>query len=210
MSTETLWAYGRASGAVDLLLFALAVVLGILATSGRPFWGLARTTLTRLHRTVSVAALLFLLVHVVTLVLDPFAKLSWLDAVLPFANEANRWGYGLGAVALDLVLVVALSGMLRRTLPHRAFFWMHLGAYVMYPVAVAHVLFSGTDRGSWWILLILSLGLAAVVASFGWRLSPGFRARRAARARGHEPGVGAPIGGVAPSGARRMMPGARS
>lgn len=38
MSTETLWAYGRASGAVDLLLFALAVVLGILATSGRPFW----------------------------------------------------------------------------------------------------------------------------------------------------------------------------
>lgn len=40
--SELLWAFGRASGLIALLLFTLTLVLGIVTRSGRPLPGMPR------------------------------------------------------------------------------------------------------------------------------------------------------------------------
>ena len=53
---EAGWAFGRGTGIVALVLFSLAVVLGILTRSGRPAAGLPRFAVATVHRNVSLLA----------------------------------------------------------------------------------------------------------------------------------------------------------
>ena len=181
MSSEALWAYGRSSGVVSLLLFTLVAVLGIVATSGRPVLGLSRTTLTRVHRSSAVLALLFLAVHVLTLTLDSYALLHVADWFLPFRAERDTFAYGLGTVAADLVLVTVLSGILRRWLPGRVFRWLHAAAYLSFGFGWFHSLLSATDGPEAWYMAVLAVSALGVLAAGIWRLSPRFHQNAGSR-----------------------------
>lgn len=214
MSSEALWAYGRSSGLVSLLLFTLVAVLGIVATSGRPVLGLSRTTLTRVHRSSALLALLFLAVHVLTLTLDSYALLHVADWFLPFRAERDTFAYGLGTVAADLVLVTALSGILRRWLPGRVFRWLHAAAYVSFGFGWFHSLRSATDGPEGWYIAVLAVSGLSVVAAGLWRISPRFHqnagSRRVALRGTAASHAGATLNGAAHRGpARQQVPAAQ-
>lgn len=181
MSSEFLWAYGRAGGAASLLLLSLVSVLGIAATSGRRFLGLAGTTLNRVHRYLAAGAMAFLAVHIVTLTIDPHAKLSPLDWLVPFKAGQNPVGNGLGTLAFDLLLAAAAAGLLRRFLPERAFRGIHIAAYPALGLGLVHTIVTGSDAGKGWLLLLALGCLAAVLAAAAWRLGPAFHAFSGAR-----------------------------
>jgi sulfoxide reductase heme-binding subunit YedZ len=92
---EIMWAFGRASGIVSLLLFTLVVVLGVVSRSGRPLGGLPRFSVALLHRSTSLIALTFLVLQVGTLMLDPHAKLSLRSspAGIPSGSGSERLGW---------------------------------------------------------------------------------------------------------------------
>lgn len=207
MTDLALWSYGRASGVVDLLLFTLVAVLGIVSTSGRTALGMSRTTLTRLHRTASATAVIFLVVHVLTLTLNGHARLSVEDWGLPFAADRDPIAYGLGTCAVDLLLVVIASGLVRRLIPERAFRVLHTASYALLPFALVHALAAGTDGGSLWLIGLVLACAAVLAATTLWRLTPRFseamtgrradRAERLAEARAARTGsgTGAGLGG---------------
>ena len=83
---QALWFASRATGLVALLLITATVVLGA-SHSGRvasPGW--PRFTLHAVHRNLSLLTLAFLVVHIATAIIDPYAKIAWLDAVVPFVS----------------------------------------------------------------------------------------------------------------------------
>ena len=84
---ELLWAFGRASGVVSLLLFTASVLLGILTRAGRPLPGLPRFSVSLVHRNISLLAVVFLVLHVGTLMFDSYAKLNPVDLVVPFLGS---------------------------------------------------------------------------------------------------------------------------
>ena len=174
MSSEMLWAFGRASGVVALILFTATVVLGIITRSGRPLPGIPRFSVSLVHRNVSLVALVFLVLHVGTLMLDSYAKLNLTDVVIPFMGAFKPLWQGLGTVAFDLVIAIVVTGLLRRRIGVKAFRFVHWFTYVMWPVAVLHAIGNGTNGTSAWFLLIAVGSGVVVLAAVIWRMSARF------------------------------------
>src|SRR6185295_1982602 len=91
--------------------------------------GAPRFMVASLHRTTSLLVLALLAVHVSTAVLDSFAPIRVIDAVLPFAGRYRPLWLGLGALAFDLLLAVTVTSLLRRRLGLRAWRNVHWLAY---------------------------------------------------------------------------------
>lgn len=174
MDADALWYLGRGSGIVALLLLTVAVVLGIGTRSGRPAPWLPRFAVASLHRNTSLLATVFLVLHVVLLLFDPYAQLDVVDTVLPFlAGYAPFW-VGLGTLTLDLLAALVITSLLRHRIGHRAWRAVHWAAYASWPTALVHALGSGTDAGTAWFLALAGVCAFAVAGALAWRLSTSF------------------------------------
>lgn len=175
------WYLTRSSGAVALLLLTLAVALGVLDVKrlSSPRW--PRFVVDSLHQTASLLALAFLGLHIVTSVLDSFASISLIDAIVPFAGSYRPLWLGLGAVASDLMVAVLVTSLLRRRIGYGAWRATHWLAYGSWPVALLHGFGTGSDAKSTW-LLALSIGcLVVVIAAVLVRVADGWPSNLAQR-----------------------------
>jgi methionine sulfoxide reductase heme-binding subunit len=165
------WYLARGTGAVALVLLTASVVLGIL---GSVRWGSAprwpRFAIDSLHRDVSLLVLAVLAVHIVTSVLDSFAPIRLIDAVVPFASAYRPLWMGLGALSFDLLIALAVTSVLRRRLGYRTWRAVHWLAYASWPVAVFHGLGTGSDTKVWWMLALTAACVAAVLVAVWVRL----------------------------------------
>lgn len=160
---SALWYFTRGTGAVSLVLLTLSLVLGVVDVRRWSAWHVPRFLVDGLHRTVSLLVVAFVAVHVVTAVLDTFAPVSVVDAVVPFGSAYRPVWLGLGAVAFDLLLALVITSLLRARLGARAWRNVHWLAYACWPVALVHGLGTGSDVRPGWMLW-LSVGCTAVVA----------------------------------------------
>lgn len=171
---SALWVLGRGTGIVALVLLTLSVCLGIAVRSRTTPAGLPRYGVTAIHRTAGLTATGLVAVHVLTLLLDPQAGLRLVDLVVPFVGGFQPFWLGLGTLSLELLALVALSGLARKRLGEGAFQVLHLTSYALWPVALAHGLGTGSDAGRLWSVTITGLCVAAVVGCGWWRLAPDF------------------------------------
>jgi methionine sulfoxide reductase heme-binding subunit len=171
---EAMWAFGRVSGIVALLLLTLSVLLGITTRSGRPLPGLPRFSIALVHRNVALLASVFLVFHVGSLLVDSYARLNPVDILVPFLGSFKPFWQGLGTVAVDLLIAVIVTSLLRRRLGVRAFKAVHWLTYAMWPVALLHAVGNGTNGMSGWFLLLAATSSIAILIAMGWRLSARF------------------------------------
>jgi len=167
---EALWALGRGTGVSTLVLLTVSMVLGILTSGGFRHRELPRFALTEIHRRASLAATGFLVLHVLSLWLDSEAQLNAVDLLVPFLNAANPLWWGLGTLAVDLLLVVVVSSLVRKHLSYAVWRGLHWIAYAMWPVAVLHSVGGGTDSATWWLRHTAIVCCAAVGGALGYRL----------------------------------------
>jgi predicted ferric reductase len=175
------WYLTRSTGAVALLLLTLAIALGVLDVRrfSTPRW--PRFVVDSLHRNVSLLAMVFLVLHIITSVLDSFAPISLLDAFVPFAGSYRPFWLGLGAISFDLLLAVTVTSLLRKRMGYASWRAIHWLTYASWPIALLHGLGTGSDVKSTW-LLVLSIACMAVVLGAvlarvigGWPESLGLR-----------------------------------
>jgi hypothetical protein len=181
-ATSPLWYATRATGLAALVLLTASVVLGVLTSVrfARPAW--PRFVTVALHRNVSLLAVTFTGLHVVTTVTDPYASISVVSAVVPFTSPYRRIWLGLGAVAFDLLLAVLITSLLRVRVGLRAWRLVHWAGYLCWPVALIHAVGAGTDGAARWVLAGLAACAVAVAAAGAWRLAAGWPAHAAQRA----------------------------
>ncbi len=190
-SATALWYASRATGVVSLLLLSLVMILGLMVNRQGRLPGLPRFGVTSLHRSVSLLAVLFVAVHVITAMADPFVTIRIAAAVIPFTSAYQPFWLGLGAVSLDLIIALIVTSLARARLGRRTWRSLHWLAYAAWPVAFAHSIGSSTDlRGG--ALRTLAVGCAlAVTAAAGWRVwssvGAGPRPARAASALDEAP-----------------------
>jgi hypothetical protein len=180
-SGSALWYLARATGMTALVLLTVSVVLGIV-TSVRwsaPRW--PRFVVEYVHRDVTLVVLALIVLHVATVVIDGFAPIGWLAGVVPFASPYRPIWLGLGALAFDLLLAIAVTSWLRHRIGFRTWRFVHWFAYGSWAVTVVHGLGTGTDTGQTWALFVYGACLVAVVAAVWWRLSVGWEHNPALR-----------------------------
>ena len=191
-----------ATGVISMVLLSAVVVLGILLDRRVRLPGLPRFAGLSLHRYASLLAVGFLVLHIITAVAGPYARIRLAAIVVPFTSAYARGWLGLGAVATDLLIAIIATSLLRRHLSYRAWRAVHWLAYACWPFAFAHSIGTGGGMRSG-RLLDLAVGCAvAVTAAAGWRL---VAALRVSPARAREPGK--PTGMVRPPMARAGRPG---
>ena len=175
--TSAMWDLGRGTGVVALVMFTLSLVLGVIARSGRRVPGLGRFGISDLHRTAALTGNGLIVVHVTSLLLDPFAQLRVVDLVLPFLAAYRPLWLGLGTLAVDLLVVVTAASLLRARIGPRLFRAVHWATYVLWPMALLHALKAGTNAGTLWFRGLAVVCAAAVLVAVGWRLAPSFAER---------------------------------
>jgi sulfoxide reductase heme-binding subunit YedZ len=166
----TLWYASRATGVVALLLLTAVMVLGLLVTRQGRLPGLPKFAVTGLHRNLSLLAVVFVAIHVLTAVADGYVNIPLASAVVPFTSPYERLWLALGAVSLDLMVAVIVTSLLRRHLSRRAWRVVHLLSYLSWPVAWAHSFFASDDLRAGVLLVLALLCAIAVVVALGWRL----------------------------------------
>ncbi|MGI3226873.1 ferric reductase-like transmembrane domain-containing protein [Streptomyces sp. GTA36] len=171
LTGSPLWYASRAGGTLALILLTATVVLGIASGGRTAPRRIGRFEVGLLHRNLSLLTLVFLAVHVVTAVLDPFVHLSWAVSVVPFGASYRPLWLGLGTVALDLVLAVLVTSVLRRRLGLRRWKAVHWLAYAAWPLALFHSAGSGTDTRLPLQLWLYAACLVSVVGAVWWRLA---------------------------------------
>ena len=170
-SSTPLWYATRATGLVALVLLTASMALGLLSAVRfqRPAW--PRFVTLGLHRNLALLALGFTAVHVLTTVLDSFVSIPLQDAFIPFISSYRPIWVGLGAIALDLMLALIITSLLRTRMGLRSWRIVHWTAYLCWPVAVLHGLGTGTDTPVGWVLVLTASCVLAVTALTIWRLA---------------------------------------
>ncbi len=170
-----LWWVARSTALVALVLLSLVLALGVVAGSGSP----RRRVLSQsVHRGLALSAVALVAAHLGTVLIGQHVPVDLLDVVLPFTSSFHRLPKGLGALATDLLVAVAVSSGLRHRLGRRSWRAVHGTTYLLWPVAALHGLAAGPDLGGLRWVTVACGGLVA--GALGWRLLQ--RAAPAARA----------------------------
>jgi predicted ferric reductase len=170
-----LWYATRGAGAVTLVLLSGSVVLGILSALRVQSTAWPRFLTTGLHRNLALMTLVFLALHIVTAVVDPFTHLGWLTAVIPFSSHYRTFWLGLGTIAFELLLAIVATSLVRGFIGLAAWRWVHWLTYASWPLGVIHGLGTGTDTWSAWFLVLTVICVGAVLIALGYRLLAGSR-----------------------------------
>lgn len=119
LTTAPAWYLMRGSGIMTLILLTGVVVLGIATSKHTQIGKLPRFATLGLHRSISLLAVVFLALHVVTAIVDPYAAVRVAQVVLPLPVGPYPLWLGLGALSLDVLAAVIVTSVLRHRLSRR-------------------------------------------------------------------------------------------
>jgi DMSO/TMAO reductase YedYZ heme-binding membrane subunit len=170
MSAHALWYLTRGTGLVALVLVTLSVVIGIAASLRTGGTRTPRFVVGGLHRNVSLLTVAFIVVHVVTTILDAYAPIRLVDAVIPFISSYRPIWLGLGALAFDIILALVISSLVRVRIGLKTWRGIHWFAYACFPIVVVHALGTGSDASQHWLLAVVIACVAAVALAVLVRL----------------------------------------
>jgi sulfoxide reductase heme-binding subunit YedZ len=171
---SAMWYLTRGTGIVALILLTLSVALGVADVRRAHTANVPRFVFDSIHRSGSLLAVAFVLVHIATSLLDGFAPIQLIDVIVPFGSAYRPLWLGFGAVAFDLLIAVALTSVLRRRLGYRAWRATHWAAYACWPVALLHGLGTGSDTKTAWMLGITAVCVIAVLVAAVARATEGW------------------------------------
>ncbi len=168
-----IWLAARATGVAGLVLLAVMVVLGILMSHPEQTRWKAAKTIYPWHETLWVFVLAFMVVHAVSLALDPFAEVGLGGMLVPGLSTYRPIPVAIGVVALYAALITGLTARFTKLLPTGWWLKLHRFALVVLALAWTHGVLAGTDTLAfapfYW-------GIAAAVAVAGahrfWIMRP--------------------------------------
>jgi sulfoxide reductase heme-binding subunit YedZ len=133
-----------------------------------------RFAIEDVHRFGGLLAGTFVGIHIVTIAIDSWLPFSIKSIVVAFTSAYKPLWVGLGIVAAELLLALAVTNRLRNTTISYQF-WRraHYLNFVVWGAATLHGLGSGTDRSTPWLIAIEVAAIALVTSTIVWRVLAG-------------------------------------
>jgi DMSO/TMAO reductase YedYZ heme-binding membrane subunit/ferredoxin len=158
------------AGFAAYALMVGTIVWGVFTATGVVRRSIRRETLHGGHMTMAVAALAFIVVHVVANVLRPAAHLTIWHASVPFLHPSKA--IAVGVVSAELAFVTSVTVLFRRRLGYRTWHRLHWLGYPTYGLAIAHTIMAGSDVRRPLVAIFLGVTMAIVFVLTGLRLLP--------------------------------------
>jgi DMSO/TMAO reductase YedYZ heme-binding membrane subunit len=170
LTSPYLWYTTRATGMVTLLLFTVVVALGVLVSTRVGGTVIGRFEVNELHRSLSIVAMVFLVIHILTTVLDSYVSTGWLSPIIPLVSHYRRVGVALGAVAFDLMVAVWISSLLKTRVKNTSWRFIHWFSWLAVASAILHAFLTGTDTKNGAGLAVVIACAAVIAMSALWRV----------------------------------------
>jgi predicted ferric reductase len=139
------WVLARVAGLSSYAALAVALVTGIALRTAVLDWLGRNRALRALHEYTTVLWIPLAGLHLLSLLLDTTARIGLLDLVVPFHSSYGTLPIGLGAISLDVLLLVTVTAFLKRRMNKDLWLWLHRLAYVAFALIFLHAVLSGTD-----------------------------------------------------------------
>jgi DMSO/TMAO reductase YedYZ heme-binding membrane subunit len=173
MDTSRLtWYVARASGlvawslVVASILWGLTMATGVLRKRPHPAWMLS------MHKFLGVLTLVFVGVHVGSILVDDYVHFGLVDVLVPLASSWHPVAVACGIVGMYLLLAIQGTSWLRRHLKPSVWRAVHLTSYGLVALTTVHMLAAGTD-----VTALLATGVAVaigitvtMVAALAWAI----------------------------------------
>jgi sulfoxide reductase heme-binding subunit YedZ len=162
-----MWWASRASGIVAYLALALSMAFGLMVTSRAG--GFGRATYMELHQQWALAAVIAVVVHVVTIVGHAASGVAVAAAVVPFASARLTGPVALGTLALWGVALLAVTSWWRKAIPYGAWRAIHAAAFGTFLLGIVHGITVGTDTAQVWMVALYAATAGLIVGTAIYR-----------------------------------------
>lgn len=162
-----LWWASRALGFLAYVALWLAMVSGVLISSGGFGGRISKKWTMDLHQEWTLAAMIATVLHIAVVVLNPEAEITPWAAVIPFASERMTGSMAIGTVATLLLALIAVSSWLRTRVPYGAWRALHALSFGAMLLALVHSVAAGTDTtsvGAQVLYIATSVSLTGLIA----------------------------------------------
>ena len=178
----TLWYVTRGAGAAAYLLLTVTTAMG-MGISTKAFDSVSRRrTVLDLHQVLTLLMVGFIVLHLITLALDPFLSFSVAQLAWPFGETYKPLWVAMGVIGLYALVVVTGSSWLRRFIAYRAWRALHYISALAFVVLTLHGVLAGTDSATPWMLGIYVASALTIGALTGLRVVQTMTGQRAKQA----------------------------
>jgi predicted ferric reductase len=186
MTNQIWWNLTRASANIAMVLILLTVFWGVLLATrvlkpnDRPAW------LRDIHTWMGGLALIFTIIHMLTLIADSYISFTFVSVLVPFVSKWKPLPVSAGILGFYILAAVQITSLMMRKMSRSTWRRIHLLSYVQFVLVMAHTLTAGSDVGKAWyagITVAISMVGAAIC---GIRLIFGKFSPAAARAKAEQ------------------------
>jgi methionine sulfoxide reductase heme-binding subunit len=157
------WYAARAGGVVAYVLLSAVVSLGLGLAGKERMKRWPRFALEDVHRFGGLLVGTFVAIHVATIAIDSYLPFSPTALVVPLTSRYKPVWTGLGIVAAELLVALAVTNHYReRRLSYRFWRRVHYLNFAVWGAATLHGLGSGTDRSAPWFLAVEAAAVALI------------------------------------------------
>lgn len=160
--SQTWWYLSRASGIVAWSLLTLSMVWGLLLTTRMFDRRPSPKGLVDLHRFLGGIAVVFVGLHVGTIIADTYVHFGAVDVLVPFATSWHPLAVAWGVVAMWILLAVEITSLAMRYIPRKVWHAVHLSSYALFVSATVHAFAAGPDTSER-LFEMVSIGALAIV-----------------------------------------------
>ncbi|MCX6766238.1 MAG: ferric reductase-like transmembrane domain-containing protein [Candidatus Moranbacteria bacterium] len=139
------WYIVRASALIAFLLLYVSVFFGTVSCLpgiGRFF---LRLRSLRFHCWISLQALIFVLIHSLSLLFDKVIPFGWPDVFIPFHSSYKPLFVALGTISLYIMIILVVSSYARKYISQKLWRTLHFLNIALYIFSIIHALYLGTD-----------------------------------------------------------------
>jgi sulfoxide reductase heme-binding subunit YedZ len=162
------WITSRASGTVALLLASAAVCLGV--AMGTRLLKRPPSDLRIAHETLSLAAMVAIAIHGLSLLGDAYLHPSLLDVTVPFVSPYKTGWTSVGIISGWAVIALGLSYYARARIGQDRWRRLHRFTAVAWALGLIHSLGEGTDAGQAWFLIMIGIVVIPALLLLLWRI----------------------------------------
>jgi sulfoxide reductase heme-binding subunit YedZ len=149
------WITSRAAGIAALILSSLSVCVGLLM-AGRILKA-SRPDMRVTHEALSLATLVALGVHGLSLLGDGYLHPSLGDVAIPFLSSYETLWTSMGIIAFWMMLALGLSYYVRARIGVQRWRTLHRFNALAWILGLVHSLGEGTDAGLTWFLAMTAI-----------------------------------------------------
>ena len=166
-----------------MVLILLTVFWGVLLSTrvlkpnDRPAW------LRDIHTWMGGLALIFTIIHMLTLIADSYISFTFVSVLVPYASSWKPLPVTVGIIGFYILAAVQFTSLMMRKMSRKTWRRIHLLSYLQFVIVMTHTLTSGSDVGkAWYTGATVAIAMVGA-AIFGIRFIFGKFSPGAARAK---------------------------